>query len=227
LLPRRPPERSAASTLGAVVVLVALVAGSAQLAGAMAMYPGGSAIDPRQLGHSFWLNFLCDLTESLARNGTPNPVGSLLGRSAITTYAVGFGAFWMILPVSFGVRGHAWTVMRVMGVLSAAGLALVPFATGWLHAWSVALTSLPGVCAGILGLVGTIKYARSRFIVGVVCAAIAAAVADSVLYRQSLATHPRVVIPALPIVQRLTLLLILTWGGAVALQVLRLRRDVR
>jgi hypothetical protein len=60
-LPYRPhlARAGAASLLGAIVVSAALIGV------AMVLYPGGTAAEPHALRHSFWLNYLCDLTSDL------------------------------------------------------------------------------------------------------------------------------------------------------------------
>jgi hypothetical protein len=213
--------------VGAVVVLVGLAAASVLLAVAMSLYPGGTAMDPLRAGHSFWLNFLCDLTSSVAGNGRPNPAGALVGRAALATFAATLAVFWLVLPTSFSTPvGARWRGARVLsgaGLVSSLGLATVPFASGWIHAWAVFAAAIPGIVAGVLALVGTLKFARSRLVVSLLCGAIAAALVDSVLYVRSLSTHPRVVLPALPIGQRLAFLLIVAWIALVAVGRLRKR----
>jgi len=203
-------------------VLVGLAVASAALVVAMRLYPGGSAIEPHAAGHSFWLNFVCDLTGNVAANGRPNPVGSVVGRAGISTFAATLIPFWLLLPATFfstnGTRWRGATPLRATGVVSALGLATVPFATGGLHAWAVYAAALPGIAAGALGLVGTLKFVRSRLVVTLLCGAIGAAVVDSALYAQSLMTHPRVVIPALPATQRIAFLLIVAWMVTVAVR---------
>ncbi len=43
---------------------------------AIALYPGGTWFNRRAEGHSFWMNFLCDLMQSRALNGEEATVGS-------------------------------------------------------------------------------------------------------------------------------------------------------
>ena len=194
----------------------------------MALYPGGTALNPSLDGHSFWMNFLCDLTASVAGNGRPNP-GCLVGRAAIATFAVTLGVFWLVLPTTFragaGGRWRGARPLEIAGGVSALGLATVPFASGWMHAWAVFAAAIPGIVAGALALVGTLRFARSRLVVALLCAAMGAALVDSALYVQSLATHPRVVLPALPAAQRIAFLLIVAWIAAVALRVARRRPE--
>jgi len=65
---------------GAFVVLFVL---------AVLEYPGGTDWDPRARGHHFWLNYLCDLTRSVALDGEPNPVGSVLAQAGTVSCRCG------------------------------------------------------------------------------------------------------------------------------------------
>ena len=44
----------------------------------MAEYPGGTGWDARSNGNDFWLNYLCDLERTVAINGQPNAIGSVM-----------------------------------------------------------------------------------------------------------------------------------------------------
>src|ERR1700709_1744487 len=49
-------------------------------AGAMACYPGGTWLDRKHAGQSFFGNFFCDLTQPISLSGVANPVGSRLAQ---------------------------------------------------------------------------------------------------------------------------------------------------
>ena len=51
---------------GAGLLLGLLVAGAVATAIAAAQYPGGTWMDLRTQGHSFWGNFLCDVARTPA-----------------------------------------------------------------------------------------------------------------------------------------------------------------
>ena len=68
---------------------------------AMRAYPGGTSWDPASSGHDFWLNYLCDLTRSVALNGQPNPAGAALAQGAMGLLALGLLPFWWVLPQLF------------------------------------------------------------------------------------------------------------------------------
>ena len=211
------------AVIAAVAILVTTAVGIVLLAVAMRMYPGGTAIDATSVGHSFWTNFLCDLTNDVAVNGGPNHSGGTLARIAMAAFSLALGCFWIILPESFRHHRALAAAVRAFGGVSVAGLAVVPIATGSTHVQAVFASSVPALVAGILGLVATVRYSSSRALVAVACATVAAAFIDSIFYARSYMVHPRVVSPALPFFQRIALILMLAWMGGVAVGVLRAR----
>ena len=195
-----------ATLTGAVALLIA----------AMALYPGGTALDHHHPGHSFWFNFLCDLTGPVALNGQPNPVGAVVGQLAMAALAMTLATFWLTLPLMFRGRRILGLSIRGAGCASTLGFAVVPFASGTLHALAVFVAVVPAVVAGALGVVGWLGHASSRALVVVPIATLAASIVDAILYAASFAAHPRVVPPALPAGQRIAVLLMLTWMAVTA-----------
>jgi hypothetical protein len=209
---------------GAAVVLGMGVVGSTLLVLAMNRYPGGTELDPHCVGHSFWFNFLCDLTSETALNGASNAAGSALGRAGMAAFSVGLGAFWLILPAEFPGHRAIAVVVRTAGAVSVAGFLSVPFSGGAWHAVAVFAAAGPGVLAAILGLGATIRYVRDNLVLGAAVASIAAATIDSVLYARRVSDGFRSCPPALPVFQRLTTLFVLLWAGATAWRVWRASR---
>jgi hypothetical protein len=211
-------------TAGAsLVILVAIVIGAGLLGSAMWFYPGGTALDPRASGHSFWFNFLCDLTNQTAVNGESNHLGASLARAGLSSLCLALGLFWFILPRSFGpgCGPRMGRVITILGAVSVVGLLLVPAARGWIHVAAVFASSVPALVAGILALVGTVRYTRRPVLIFVASATVVTAAIDSVLYGLSYRVQPRVVTPALPLFQRLALVLMLIWMALVAARIWR------
>ncbi len=206
--------------LGAVIVLAAMLTGLTLLVLAMRRYPGGTELDPHTVGHSFWLNFLCDLTGSIALNGAPNPASGF-ARAAMATFSVGMGAFWLILPAEFPAHRVVGAVVRITGAISALGFLAVPIAPGPWHAVAVFAAAGPGVLAAALGAAATVRYVRDKVLLGAAFASIAVATIDSILYAQRVMDDYRRCPPALPVFQRLTLLFVLAWAAATAVRALR------
>lgn len=218
------PPRGRIQTVTAWTLLAAIGAGALLLGAAMTVYPGGTALDPRALGHSFWLNFLCDLTQPVAVNGAPNGVGAALARGALAAFGVAIGCFWWLLPGALERRAGVASAraIRLLGTVSVLGLVAVPIVSGPAHLVAVFASSVPGLSAAVLGLVACAR-ARDWPLAGLAAATVAAGAIDSVLYARSYMIHPRVVVPALPAFQRLAFLAMLAWMTAVATRVVRAR----
>jgi hypothetical protein len=207
---------------GARFVLFATAIGVALLGIAMWLYPGGTALDADAPGHSFWLNFLCDLTEPVARNGVPNRLGAQVARVAMLDLAVALGAVWLVGPAFVEERapGSARTI-RVAGATCAAALCAVPFTERTAHMIAIFTAASAGLTAGVVTIVAHVRTGGPRRRWMLLTAVLVATAADSVFYAQSMSSHPRVVRPELPVVQRVGSLLALAWMVATALDTLR------
>jgi hypothetical protein len=214
----RADARPAAAV--AFTILVAIAAGLVLLGTAIHLYPGGNAIDHSARGHSFWFNFLCDLTARTARDGRPNHLGAGLAKGAMLAFATALACFWSLLSATLRPGRARAAAIRALGALSVAGLVVAPLTAGRMHAVAILGASAAALGAGLLGLVGLVRSSR-RLVAGVAGTTVAAAALDAVLYARSYLTHPRVVPPALPMFQRVAFLLMLIWMAATAWEVLR------
>ena len=213
------PRRRLAVAASLAIISTSLL-GVVTLALAMRAYPGGTALDPTTVGHSFWLNFLCDLTGDVAVNGAANARGASLARVAMVALAVALGCFWLLVPLSFA-GGRAFSrPIRTFGLLAVVGVLLVPAATGRGHIFVVLASAVSGLIASTLALIGSVRWSQSRLLAALACASVTAGLGDAVLYAQSYLVQPRVVCPALPFFQRLALILLVGWMVAVAVGVL-------
>jgi hypothetical protein len=206
---------------GARFVLIATASGAALLGIAMALYPGGTALDPHARGHSFWLNMLCDLTEPVARNGAPNRPGALVARVAMLDLTLALGATWLVVPALLDDGRAPGRVVRVAGVVCVAGLLAVPFLEDTAHAVAIFTSAAAGLLAGVVTLAALVRGggpARRWLLLGTMLAATALA---ATCYARSFATHPRVVHASVPVTQRVAVLLALAWMLATALELVR------
>jgi hypothetical protein len=207
--------------LYAAIVLAAVVSGVTLLALAMHQYPGGTELDRQSIGHSFWFNFLCDIASERALNGARNP-GNAFGRAAMLVFAVGMGAFWMILPAEFPGHRALAVIVRVGGTISVLGFIASPIVSRapW-HALAVFAAAVPGVLAAVMGVAATVRYVSNKLLLSVAVGSIASATLASILYAQRVADGFRSCPPALPGAQRFTLLFVLAWATTVALRAFR------
>jgi len=214
-LPHSPrlARAGAASLLGAIVV------GAALIGVAMGLYPGGTAAEPHALGHSFWLNYLCDLTNDLTPDGRPNVRGAEAARAGMLVLSLGLALFWLILPTLLRARPRTSLAIHVSGCLSAVGLAAVPYAGGAWHAPTILLTAVPGLVASSAGFGCLVRQGR-RLDLLVAMAAILAGVTDAVLYATKVTGRLPETSPTVPLVQRLAVLSLLAWMGLVGWSVL-------
>jgi hypothetical protein len=204
---------------GAWLTLAAIAVGTTLLGAAMRLYPGGNAGDHTRAGHSFWRNYLCDVTTDVAVNGADNTAGAALARGGMLTLSLTLGLALAIAPRLLRGGRATTAVVRGGGALCALGLVAVPFAPLPWHAAVVLATVVPGVSAMGATLVGLWR-ARRGGLVGLALGALAASVVDAVLYAAKVTGHLSAASPFVPAVQRLAGLLLVAWMAAVAAAVL-------
>jgi hypothetical membrane protein len=78
----------------------------------MALYPGGTRLDPGTVGYSFTQNAFSDLGRTVARNGEPNTVSATLFVLGLTPAGLGLAGFFVaLLPLvskHSRTKGVAW-----------------------------------------------------------------------------------------------------------------------
>lgn len=187
---------------------------------AMFLYPGGTWWDSTTRGASFWQNYLCDLESEVALNHMPNLEGSRFGKAAILVMIVGLAPFWWIVPRLFGTLPRLGRAVRVLGLISLAGIVgvgLMPSSRfGWLHGVAVVIAGVPGLSAAVLAVVAlTRAEARPRTAAALGGAMLVFALTDFSLYtRTMIAGGPGPLV--LPVSQKIALLLLLMWMIVVA-----------
>jgi hypothetical protein len=223
----RSPQRCAAIDLPSCALFAAIALFVPLFVASIHAYPGGTAWNPASRGHDFWHNYLCDLTRATALDGTPNPVGSKLARSAMSVIALGFAPFWWLLPRLFPRRRRlGWTV-RALGAVSVAGAIAVSnlpsdhFAG--IHSYAIAIGGVPGFAAAVLSVVALALDERApRVTAWFGALALAVGAVDYTLYvRQGWLPGPGPI--AIAILERVALLLVLAWMAVVAVHARRVR----
>jgi hypothetical protein len=196
-------RRALAWSVGLFVVLEAA---------AMALYPGGTWWEPGARGHRFWQNFLCDLSWRVALNGQDNRVGSILSQAAMLVLVAGFVPFWWLAA---GPRARAVRVLGLGSVVGTAAVTLMPSERfGSMHGVAVMVATSTGLAAAVGAAVGQLR-AGDRVAGGLGLAVLACAGIDLVLYVRTFASGGPGPL-AVPALQKVALLLLLTWMGVVA-----------
>lgn len=90
---------------------------------AMLVYPGGTSADKTSAGYSFFTNFFSDLGRTIAHNGQPNSIASLLFPIALTLAGSGLILFFVAFTQFF--RQSAITkILSAVGTLAGIGAGL-------------------------------------------------------------------------------------------------------
>jgi hypothetical protein len=226
-LPLQRRQRSGSKILGIRLIRVAIVASAmgfiALESTAMWLYPGGTWWDATTRGHRFWQNYLCDLEWCVALDGAPNALGSALAKAAMALLVAGLAPFWIALPRLFSARAH-WLSRAVpaLGLLSvAATLAAIGMPSdrfGSLHGATVIVACVPGLAAAGLAVFGLWRgESRPRIAAGLGGSMLAFASVDFVLYAAHFLGHSEGT-PLVPALEKLALVLLLSWMVAVALR---------
>lgn len=207
--------------LGTVVVFVALFAGAAHA------YAGGTHFDHTAIGHDFWRNNLCDVARTVAINGLPNACACWLARLAMIALALGLGVMFFALPRLFPARRRLGLVVRVLGVATVpCAIAVVLLPTdrfSHLHGLSIVLAGTLGLGTVVLALAGLFSDPRApRHVVSLGVLALSAAAVDFALYVIEFASQGPAQV-AVPVLERVSTILLLAWMLAVARAVQRLR----
>jgi hypothetical protein len=217
-----------ATTLGQTpgaprALAVAMAAFVALLAAAMRAYPGGTQWDGAASGNDFWRNYLCDLAQTVALNGQPNAIGSALARTAMTLLALALLPFFRTVTRLFPSRARLGACVRVMGYVAAVGafpVALVP-ANVWhaLHAVAIVVGGVSGIGAALLAAYGLLREEPPPGVpaIAAVAALLSATAAFALYVRQFFEPGPGPVAGA--VLERIALLCVLAWMGAVAWRV--------
>lgn len=206
-----------------ITLLAAIVVFALLVALAIARYPGGTWFDPSAPGHDLWRNFLCDLTQPVALNGQPNP-GVSFAKGAMIVLDVGLLCMWLAIPLLCPPSSHAkW--LRVLGVISFLGIVAVPLTPslrhGVIHAFAVLSGALPGIAAGVIASY-LFSRSRHRMLFRIGSGLLVLSAIDAALYavHSAFGGSPPL---ALPVLQRIALLLMLAWMTGVGLALLRTR----
>ena len=206
-------QAESAALIGAVIGFAVLffAAGSA--------YPGGTHFDHAAVGHDFW--------RDVAIDGAPNACACALARVAMITLALGLGVLFIALPRLFSSHARLGSAVRALGAVTvpfAIAVVLLPTDRfGKLHGVAIVFAGTLGLGAVTLALKGLFSDARApRHVVALGVVTMSVAAVDFALYVAELLSGGPAQI-AVPVLERVATILILTWMVAVARAVHRLR----
>lgn len=198
-----------AALLGSIALFLVLYAT------AIVLYPGGTWFDRSAPGYDLLRNFVCDLTQPIALNGQANP-GSFFGKASMLAFDAGLslnflGALRLGTPTPRMAR-----VVRVLAALSFVGIAAVPLLPslvfGSLHTIAVLGGAIAGLFAGGFS-VAVLRRSPYRRVANLGIVMFATAFLDAAIYAWSIGAGTTPL--ALPVIQRLALVLILAWLASV------------
>jgi hypothetical protein len=192
------------------------------MAAAMALYPGGNWLDRSALGHRFFANFFCDLTQPISLSGVNNPVGSRLAQLGMLFFAVALaGLFWLVpYHFAFGSRVGRW--VRALGECAVLCFIAVPLTPserfGNVHA-TLALVSGSFGVASALAAVCALWSSNRRALAVLGALTLALGAFDGALFTYHLgdASPPPLIVPA---AQKVAALSLVIWIASVAWSVL-------
>ena len=220
--PETPLRSERRARRSAALILLCLLAFVGLEAAAMALYPGGNWLERGAVGHRFFANFFCDLTQPVSLSGVSNPFGSRLAQLGMLCFAVALAVLFWLVPRHFPQHSRAERWARGLGecaVLSFVAVPLTPSERfGSVHA-ALALV------AGVLGIaaaswtVAALWLSKRRVLAVLGALSIAVGAFDAALFAYHLgdAAPPPLIVPA---TQKVAALLVLVWIASVAWSVL-------
>ena len=204
----------------ALATLLCLLGFAGSWLGAMALYPGGTWLDPTQMGQSFFGNFFCDLAQPTSLSGVPNPVGSRLAQGAMLLFAGALAGLFWVVPQHFAPTLRARAGVRAMGTLSVLVFIAVPLTPserfGNFHAALALLASALGMLAALVAVRALLispGRARALGVLGALGLAVGAFAAAVFVWHLRDVGPPPLLVPA---AQKVAAMLISLWIAGVA-----------
>ncbi|MBO0931381.1 hypothetical protein [Fibrella aquatilis] len=175
------------------------------------LYPGGSNADRTAVGFNWLTNYWCDLTGEIAKNGQPNPAAPI-ATAAMLVLCVSLSIFWLTLPRLFSQPRRLRALMQYPGVTA---MLVAPFVASAYHDTAINLTGVLALPPLLLTLLGLYQGRYVRLLaIGGVCLLLVAL--NNAIYH--LAWH----LNWLPVIQKITFLVVLSWVGAISWRVYKI-----
>jgi hypothetical protein len=162
-------------------------------------YPGGNHFDPLVQGHSFWLNFWCDIMTVNAVNNAPNTARpwAILGALFLIGALGTMGASASLL---MNISKRYYRLMLILGGVSILG----GIAMEYNHDLFLNITAISGLLACSIFLYHSLKSGHITFIF-LGCLTYLTTILNLILW---LNDHPT---SFLPIIQKLSTVFLLMW----------------
>lgn len=163
-------------------------------------YPGGSWVSLDQDGFSFWNNYLCDLLDFYAINGEINSA-RFYAIIALGFLCAGLFWLWFYLPRLFENKSTNQSLMQISGLLSLITIVFLALAN---HDTVVYVAGFFAVIALISCSIELFKEGfKNLFLLGVFCLLVF--LINYYIYES------RLLIKSLPVVQKFTFILFISW----------------
>lgn len=174
---------------------------------AASLYPGGSDIDRNSKGFSWLHNYWCELMASQSQNGQPNTARPV-AISAMWVLVISLSLLWYGTPRHLPLHPSLQKLITVCGILS---MALLFFLSSTNHDLVINIASSLGIVAILLTSAGLYrKKMLITFALGLLCLLLC--ILNSWLYYTGQRYY-------LPVVQKVTFILFLTWFGMMRINV--------
>ena len=178
------------------------------------LYPGGSKAFPAAKGFDWQNNYWCDLTDAVARNGAENTARPV-ALAAMVILCFSLAVFWYHVP-TLAANTRDGRIIRYAGILS---MLITLFLFTGLHDVVINVAGSLGIVALALTYNGLYKSGLYvLFTYGLVC--LVAIFANYIIYQTGAGKS------YLPVVQKITFLLFLSWIGVVNIYVYRRKNSL-
>lgn len=180
---------------------------------AAGLYPGGNNVDKTEPGFDWLRNYWCDLLDSHAHNGTPNPAQPV-AISAMLVLATAMSLLWYDLPVFLqsGRRNTRWMRFFGIGSMCVAVFLFTPLHNAVVNVAGLLMSAAFGFTLFELYRTGR----RALFAGGLFCLLLW--VGTYFIYQTW------IFLPALALAQKIALACTLGWCAAICAQMLKKTR---
>lgn len=172
-------------------------------------YPGGSQADKNSIGYSWVNNYWCNLLYEKGINGQPNPAKPI-AITAMAILCISISLFWIQFPQYTPLNALGKKTIQVCGTLA--------MVTGFLlftdinHDLVINVASMLGLIAMVGTFAGLYRNGWKRlFLFGLTN--IVMVILNNVFY------HTEGLIVYLPVIQKITFLLFLTWISSISIKI--------